>query len=126
MKATLVSFFILALLIGSGLYFHYVTENTCSFLHESLQKANEEIAQSNWSEASKTFQHMQKTWDEDKSHLALFTHHDLLDNVQTALARVAAAAECRDIDALRIECASLKKELDDLHHADRLEPENIF
>ncbi len=126
MKTTLVSFFIFAILIGSGIYFHYRTENTCSFLHENLKKANEEIAENNWSEASKTFQLMQKIWNEEKQHLALFTHHDLLDNVQIALARVSAAAEGRSIDALRIESASLKKELDDLHHADHLELENIF
>lgn len=126
MKATLTSLLIIAVLIGSGIYFHYVTENTCAFLHENLETATDHVSANNWDEANKTFSLMQKTWDKHKKYLALFTHHDLLDNVQIALARVAAASESRDTNALSVECASLRKELDDLHHADRLEAENIF
>ncbi|MBE6915084.1 MAG: DUF4363 family protein [Ruminococcaceae bacterium] len=126
MKATLTSLLILTMLIGSGIYFHHVTENTCGFLHDNLKAATDHVAASNWDEANKTFLLMQKTWEKRKKYLALFTHHNLLDNVQIALARVAAASESRDASALSVECASLKKELDDLHHADRLEAENIF
>lgn len=126
MKATLFSLLILTVLIGSGIYFHHVTEETCSFMHENLQTATEHVTAKNWNEANKTFLLMQETWDKRKTHLALFTHHDLLDNVQIALARVTAASESHDEEAFKVECASLKKELDDLHHADRLEAENIF
>ena len=126
MKATLFSLLILAVLVGSGIHFHHATENTCEFLHKNLKTATNHVLENNWDEANKTFSRMQETWNEKKKYLALFTHHDLLDNVQIALARVAAASAAHDADALKIECASLKKELDDLHHADRLEAENIF
>lgn len=126
MKTTLIAFSILAGLMIGGSYFHRTTDELCQDLQDELKIGSAFAQEENWASATQTFEQMQRNWENGSKSLAVFTHHDLLDNIKISLARIISASQSNDIRTLRLETATFLEELRDLQQADRLEIGNVF
>ncbi len=126
MKTTLTAFLILTALIGGSFWSHQATQHTCAEFDQNLSIGYRAALSRDWTFAEQTFKKIQTDWEEQKTLLAAFTHHSLLEDVQRALSRVIVTIQARDNENMQLEIASLKESLSALRNSDTARLENIF
>ena len=126
MKTSACAFLLLAVILASGIWFNSTLSKTCAKYETELNVCFSQASTKHWIEATQTLEKLKERLETRKTLFAVFSHHDLLEQIETALTRVEAAARQQDSVQFAIEYNTLKETINALRESEKTNAANIF
>ena len=126
MKTTICALMVLAVILTAGFWFQSTLTKTCAGFETDLNVCFSQATTNHWNEAAQTLTKLKKRIDAHKTLFAAFSHHNLLDQIQTALTRTESAISRRDLAQFAIEHSTLRVAVWELKESEIPNAANIF
>jgi len=117
---------ILALVIGTGIWFNHSLQTSSDDLTRQIQLVSSTIRQQDWETAVKHSEKLEKLWKQKAKWWPVFLDHQEMDNIEFSLARVKEYVTSED-DALSLgQLSELKLMIEHIPRKEAVNLENIF
>jgi predicted ABC-type ATPase len=117
---------ILALVIGTGIWFNHSLKTSSDDLTRQIQLVSSTIRQQDWETAVKHSEKLEKLWEQKAKWWPVFLDHQEMDNIEFSLARVKEYVTSED-DALSLgQLSELKLMIEHIPRKEAVNLENIF
>lgn len=126
MRAALLSFVILALLVGGGIVSYLYVNNTSRFLSNQLSETAIFVRQDNWTASGEKLNWVEKSWKQTSKRWSMIVDHEEIDKIEMAMVRLREFVQEKDKGLALAELAAAKKLVEHIPVKEGFNLANLF
>lgn len=126
MKYTVISVFILAVILCFCIVNTFVVDKLCSQIIELIDAAEDEMDSGTDDSALNVCGEISSTWEKNRSYLAAVSHHEASESAENELIAMKTAAQRHNTEEFFIHSAMAKDLLEHIRGEEKLTLSNIF
>ena len=125
MKRVWIGAGLLAVLLAAGFLAAFALEGLCSGAGK-LERVGRLALEENWDAAEELVEDVEDNWEDRRWLLTALADHEVIEDMEAALAQLKSLIQTRDAAACHALCNSLAKKMEAVGKANSLTLENFF
>lgn len=118
--------FLLALIIGTGIYSSQKLSTTSKKLENHISKIEDNATNGSWNNAKENLSYFEEEWSKTEKTWAILLDHAEMDNIDASVSKVAKFIESKDRPLTLGEVSTLKQYIKHIPEKESFNIKNIF